>query len=503
MRSDKDMSLIRKEQIDERHAKIARFATLEDPGAPSVRTTILDWRRNISGKSGTVYFNGQLAFTPDEATEMLTETQLDESDIHDETIRFAKAQEVLDQKFDAYFKGINPKIKDYILRYANQAGFLQISEDVTRSLLTTQHPPKQFTNTTRSDFIQNADGSVTYIEVFYIDKSIIMGQKEIKQITSKDGRPLAMGVMATKIYLDQQNEVKLGLLEDKIIITSPEGAELIQRERDEFKGMTIETLCQEPIEQIQEELNQHMRTLGYISRREQVGASVVGNLNEVDKQFVVASEEENHNLKEEEPSAKISAQKLQRSPKPETLGSNNSKTSFVASAKEFVKQHWGKILLGGLITGVVAGAIVAGLFSFGIGTVAVGAIGGGVVAGLGLLGLKVGAGIGIGLGAAAVAKASIVAGASAGVAVGTAIEGYQNRHRHSQAGIRKKLAAAKPSSRSTQSQKISMEPEAKGFAGFIRSFFTHNDAKKSEDSTKKTEAKVKPTEPQTGRKNSR
>lgn len=459
--------MLRKDQIQATLAKIAGFASMTDPELPGVHTTIRDWQRNIGGKTSAIYFNGELAFTPDEGT-TLNATQLE-------------------NKIDANFKGINPKIKDYILRYANQAGFLQISEDVTKSFAISERN-KGFECTTRSDFIQNQDGSVTYIETFYINNYFNIANLKEK-ITAEDGRPLAIGRMTTKICLNEKEEVEPQVLKDKIVLTSPQAEELIP-DQDISSDTIIETRYQEPIKQIEEELKPHLR----ISLSKNiVTSSAAGNLDVPSKQLAVASEEENASEKQE--SSGITFEQLfaqQSKPNPENKTS--PKSGFVANTKEFLKQHWGKILIAGVITGLVAGAIVAGLFSFGIGTVAVGAIGGGVVAGLGLLGLKIGAGVGIGLGTAAVVKGSIIVGASAGVAVGTAIESYQNRN--SQSNIRKGLAAKSTASRSTKDKERSTRPEAQSnsFGSFVKSFFTHDDTKKTD--VKNNEDKVQQSDSQ-------
>lgn len=363
--SSQVVSKSRQQQIEMMFADCAtRTYTLED--------TIRDWKRNIGSGAANIYFQGKPVFEKSEGS------SLDASK--------------LEHKFDEYFS-VDPLIKNYILNYAHQNGFLQISETVTKPDLVQQN--KLFAcHQNRFDFIQNADGSMTYIEYFYINS--YMDFSTGKQVVSKEkNRPLVIGSLASKIYLDETGEVKQKFIEDKFLIVSPEGADLIHPEKDKSPS-TIETRYNRSLEQIEKEFDQRAVT----------------------------------------------------------------KQSFLKRASGFLRQHWGKILIGGIVTGLVVGAIVAGLFSFGIGTIAAGAIGGGVVAGLGLLGLKIGAGVGIGIGTAAIVKTSIVVGASVGVAAGTAMA-YRKEKGFKQSEIMKTLAAKKGSTSSRQnlSAEISAQPQ--------------------------------------------
>lgn len=159
--------------------------------------TFKDWKRM---QGICVYFDGTPAF----------------SDI--DQITLDNMVEVI----DTHLQGVDLRIVEYIKTCAHQNGFLNLSETCTKATLTSKMIGVEFSKK-RFDFIKNADGSVTYIERYYLNDCTNLAKFNDIPFTGEtnDSLPRAIIVTAYTITIDN-DEIKQELLADKILLTDKE-----------------------------------------------------------------------------------------------------------------------------------------------------------------------------------------------------------------------------------------------------------------------------------------
>ncbi|MBX3708364.1 MAG: hypothetical protein KIT56_10315 [Gammaproteobacteria bacterium] len=121
----------------------------------------------------------------------------------------------------------DPEILEYIQNYAHQHGFLYTSMIQTTATLFSKGINPNVSKK-RFDFIRNHDGSITFIERFYINKyneQLPSGLAKAPITSSKPDRPIAIGVTASTIRVED-GKIEHEFLSDKILLVDPLGEKL-------------------------------------------------------------------------------------------------------------------------------------------------------------------------------------------------------------------------------------------------------------------------------------
>lgn len=193
------------EELLEKTAKKSRSNT-----APlNMANTLKDWVR-MGGKN-TFYFNHLPVFSPEDL-QLFTDTEALEPQ------KQAHALAIINDEF----ANIDPDIANYIFNYAHQNGFLNASFTATKDLLFGREINPSDAER-RFDFIQNADGSITFIEEISIDSAEYINSSQFMQPVNVTlpGNRFAKIITESVISIDQNKKVHHTLKTDKIILLDP------------------------------------------------------------------------------------------------------------------------------------------------------------------------------------------------------------------------------------------------------------------------------------------
>lgn len=263
---------------------------------------------------------------------------------------------------------VHTKLQDYVINKAHQNGFLHDSETLTKEfffmvfekIFTVESIEDQIK---RFDFIVHDERSISFIEHFYVHSVKDMHPPEIHN-PKIPKLPLMVGIRKSIFILNDKDEVDRFLLEDRFLIVDEEGKQLencLLKDKSKNSKTIIEKFHADSLEEVNEEIRRRVKAY-------RKNPELVKNFYE------------------------------------------RKNSTYLNRAGQFVKNHWDKILLGGVLA---AGLVVIGIFTAGV----VPAIAGAVA---GVLGVSTVLGAVIGVGA-------ITLGATAAGALATGIAASQTK----------------------------------------------------------------------------